>query len=133
MQVVALFSPEHGLTGSKDENVASTKDPASGLPIYSLYGETRRPTEEMLAGIDALVFDMQDAGVRFYTYTTTMAYCMEEAAKHKIAFFVLDRPESAGRRNRGRADAGCGQDQLHRLFSAAGALRADDRRAGAII
>jgi uncharacterized protein YbbC (DUF1343 family) len=96
VQVVALLSPEHGLTGSKDENVESTKDPASGLPIYSLYGETRRPTEEMLAGIDTLVFDVQDAGVRFYTYTTTLAYCMEEAAKHKIAFFVLDRPNPLG-------------------------------------
>jgi uncharacterized protein YbbC (DUF1343 family) len=96
IQVVALFTPEHGLGGTKDENVSSTKDPVSGLPVYSLYGETRRPTDEMLAGIDALVFDVQDAGVRFYTYTTTMAYCMEEAAKHKIAFFVLDRPNPLG-------------------------------------
>jgi uncharacterized protein YbbC (DUF1343 family) len=84
------------LGGNKDENVSSTKDPVSGLPVYSLYGETRRPTDEMLAGIDALVFDVQDAGVRFYTYTTTMAYCMEEAAKRKIAFFVLDRPDPIG-------------------------------------
>ena len=61
-----------------------------------MYGETLRPTDEMLAGIDALVFDVQDAGVRFYTYTTTMAYCMEEAAKRKIAFFVLDRPNPFG-------------------------------------
>jgi len=96
IQVVALFTPEHGLGGSKDENVSSSKDPVSGLPVYSLYGETRRPTDEMLAGIDALVFDVQDAGVRFYTYTTTMAYCMEEAAKRKIAFFVLDRPDPIG-------------------------------------
>jgi uncharacterized protein YbbC (DUF1343 family) len=96
IQVVALFTPEHGLGGTKDENVASTKDPVSGLPVYSLYGETRRPTNETLAGIDALVFDVQDAGVRFYTYTTTMAYCMEEAAKRKIAFFVLDRPNPIG-------------------------------------
>jgi uncharacterized protein YbbC (DUF1343 family) len=96
VKVVALFSPEHGLAGGKDENVASSKDAASGLPVYSLYGETRRPTQEMLAGIDALVFDVQDAGVRFYTYTTTMAYCMEEAAKRKIAFFVLDRPNPLG-------------------------------------
>jgi uncharacterized protein YbbC (DUF1343 family) len=96
IQVVALFTPEHGLGGNKDENVSSTKDPVSGLPVYSLYGETRRPTDEMLAGIDALVFDVQDAGVRFYTYTTTMAYCMEEAAKRKIAFFVLDRPDPIG-------------------------------------
>ena len=96
VQVVALFSPEHGLAGRQGENIASTKDPASGLPVYSLYGETRRPTDEMLAGIDALVFDVQDAGVRFYTYTTTMAYCMEEAEKRKIAFFVLDRPNPLG-------------------------------------
>jgi uncharacterized protein YbbC (DUF1343 family) len=96
IQVVALFTPEHGLGGTKDENISSTKDPVSGLPVYSLYGETRRPTDEMLSGIDALVFDAQDAGVRFYTYTTTMAYCMEEAAKHKIAFFVFDRPNPLG-------------------------------------
>ncbi len=96
VQVVALFSPEHGLGGSRDEKISSTKDPVSGLPVYSLYGDTLRPTDEMLAGIDALVFDLQDAGVRFYTYTTTMAYCMEEAAKRKIAFFVLDRPNPLG-------------------------------------
>ena len=97
VQLVALFSPEHGLAGRKDEeNLASGKDAATGLPVYSLYGDTRRPTDEMLANIDALVFDVQDAGVRFYTYTTTMAYCMEEAAKHKIAFYVLDRPNPLG-------------------------------------
>src|SRR6266436_5852986 len=95
-QLIALFSPEHGLAGRNDERVSSTKDPSTGLPVYSLYGETRRPTEEMLKGIDALVFDVQDAGVRFYTYTATMGYCMEEAAKRKIAFFVLDRPNLLG-------------------------------------
>ncbi len=96
VQLAAIFSPEHGIAGRADEKVASSKDPASGRPVYSLYGETLRPTEEMLKGIDALVFDIQDAGVRFYTYTTTMAYCMEEAAKHGIAFFVLDRPNPLG-------------------------------------
>jgi len=96
VQVVALFSPEHGLAGRNDEKVPSTKDLSTGLPVYSLYGETLRPTDEMLSGIDALVFDVQDAGVRFYTYTVTMAYCMEEAAKHHIAFFVLDRPNPLG-------------------------------------
>jgi len=95
-QLIALFSPEHGLAGRNDEKVSSTKDPSTGLPVYSLYGETRRPTDEMLKGIDALVFDVQDAGVRFYTYTATMGYCMEEAAKRKIAFFVLDRPNLLG-------------------------------------
>ena len=92
VELVALFSPEHGIAGHADENVTSSKDPSTGLPIYSLYGDQRRPTDEMLKGIDALVFDVQDAGVRFYTYTTTMGYCMEEAAKHGIAFYVLDRP-----------------------------------------
>ena len=96
VHLVALFSPEHGLAGRNDEKIASQKDTATGLPIFSLYGETMRPTDEMLQGIDALVFDVQDAGVRFYTYTTTMAYCMEEAAKHKIAFYVLDRPNPMG-------------------------------------
>src|SRR6202158_3441855 len=96
VQLIALFSPEHGLAGRNDEKIASTKDPSTGLPVYSLYGETLRPTDEMLKGIDALVFDVQDAGVRFYTYTVTMAYCMEEAAKRNIAFFVLDRPNPLG-------------------------------------
>lgn len=96
LKLVALFSPEHGLAGRADEKVASSKDPTTGLPVFSLYGETRRPTDEMLQGIDALVFDIQDAGVRFYTYTVTMAYCMEEAAKRKIPFFVLDRPNPMG-------------------------------------
>src|SRR5438309_9510329 len=96
VQLVALFSQEHGLAGRRDERVPSSKDPTTGLPVYSLYGESLRPTDEMLNGIDALVFDVQDAGVRFYTYTVTMAYCMEEAAKRKIAFFVLDRPDLLG-------------------------------------
>jgi uncharacterized protein YbbC (DUF1343 family) len=96
VQLIALFSPEHGLAGRNDEKIASSKDPATGLPVHSLYGETQRPTDEMLKGIDTLVFDVQDAGVRFYTYTATMAYCMEEAAKRNIAFFVLDRPNPLG-------------------------------------
>lgn len=93
VHLVALFSPEHGIAGHADEKVSSSKDPSTGLPIFSLYGEHLRPTDDMLQGIDALVFDVQDAGIRFYTYTTTMGYCMEEAAKHNIAFFVLDRPD----------------------------------------
>lgn len=96
VELVALFSPEHGISGRADEKVSSSKDPTTGLPTYSLYGESLRPTEEMLSGIDTLVFDIQDAGVRFYTYTVTMAYAMEEAAKHHIAFYVLDRPNLLG-------------------------------------
>ena len=96
VKLVALFSPEHGIRGSFDARVASTTDEATGLPIYSLYGETERPTDAMLAGIDVLVFDIQDAGVRFYTYITTMGYAMEAAASHHIAFYVLDRPDPLG-------------------------------------
>ena len=96
VQLVALFSPEHGIAGHADDKVASASDASTGLPIFSLYGDHLRPTDEMLKDIDALVFDVQDAGVRFYTYTTTLAYCMEEAARHKIAFYVFDRPNPIG-------------------------------------
>ena len=96
VKLVAIFSPEHGLEGKADAKVANATDNATGLPVFSLYGDTRRPTEDMLKGIDALVFDMQDAGVRFYTFTSTMGYCMEAAAKHKIPFFVLERPNPLG-------------------------------------
>ena len=93
---MAIFSPEHGIAGRADEQVANSTDATTGVPIYSLYGETRRPTDAMLKGIDVLIFDIQDAGVRFYTYVTTMAYCMEAAAKHHIQFVVLDRPNPLG-------------------------------------
>jgi uncharacterized protein YbbC (DUF1343 family)/CubicO group peptidase (beta-lactamase class C family) len=92
VKLLALFSPEHGLEGQADTRVPSSTDPATGLPVYSLYGDTERPTERMLEGLDALVFDIQDAGVRFYTYTTTLGYCLEAAAKKGIEFYVLDRP-----------------------------------------
>jgi uncharacterized protein YbbC (DUF1343 family) len=96
VKLVALFSPEHGIRGIFDARVSSTTDGTTGLPIYSLYGETERPTDAMLAGLDALVFDLQDAGVRFYTYVTTMGYAMEAAAAHHVAFYVLDRPDPLG-------------------------------------
>ncbi len=94
--LVSLFSPEHGIRGIVDEDVPSSKDEKTGLVIHSLYGPTRRPTDEMLEGIDTLVIDLQDVGVRFYTYGTTMAYVMEEAAKRKIRVVVLDRPNPIG-------------------------------------
>jgi len=95
-KLAALFSPEHGIRGIADELVDSSVDHATGLPVYSLYGKTRRPTPEMLRGLDALVFDIQDVGARFYTYITTMAYAMEAAAKADIPFYVLDRPNPIG-------------------------------------
>ena len=92
VSLVRLFSPEHGIRGILDASVPSTIDEKTGLTIHSLYGETRRPTADMLEGIDTMVVDLQDIGARFYTYMTTMAYVMEEAAKRKIAVVVLDRP-----------------------------------------
>jgi uncharacterized protein YbbC (DUF1343 family) len=92
-QLVALFSPEHGLDASAEGKIASTRDSATGLAVNSLYGSTMRPTPAMLAGLDALVFDMQDVGTRYYTYPTTMAYAMEAAAQNQLDFFVLDRPD----------------------------------------
>ncbi len=92
VKLVALFSPEHGIRGVLDEEkISNSKDEKTGLPIYSLYGETRKPASESLKEIDALVFDIQDIGARFYTYISTMGMAMEEAAKHKIGFIVLDR------------------------------------------
>ena len=90
--LVALFSPEHGIRGILDAKVPSSRDEKTGLPIHSLYGETQRPTDAMLQGIDTIVIDLQDVGVRFYTYQATMGLVMEEAAKRKIAVMVLDRP-----------------------------------------
>jgi uncharacterized protein YbbC (DUF1343 family)/CubicO group peptidase (beta-lactamase class C family) len=92
VKLVALFSPEHGIAGQADSRVPSGTDAATGLPVYSLYGDTERPTDRMLQGLDALVFDIQDAGVRFYTYVTTLGYCLEAAAQKGIEFYVLDRP-----------------------------------------
>jgi uncharacterized protein YbbC (DUF1343 family)/CubicO group peptidase (beta-lactamase class C family) len=94
VKLKAIFSPEHGLSGMEDGRSGTevARDQVTGLPVYSLYGKTVRPTREMLEGIDALVFDIQCAGVRFYTYITTMGYAMEAAARKDISFYVLDRP-----------------------------------------
>ena len=94
IHVTALFSPEHGLAGAEDRSdISDTKDPASGLPVFSLYqASSRRIQPAMLDKVDALVFDIQDVGARFYTYSCTMLYSMEEAAKKHLPFFVLDRP-----------------------------------------
>ena len=94
VQVTALFSPEHGINGVEDRtDVSDTKDSASGLPVISLFrASSRRIEPKMLANIDALVFDIQDVGARFYTYSCTMLYAMEESARTHLPFFVLDRP-----------------------------------------
>ncbi len=96
VQFVAIFTPEHGIRGTEDRHVDSDTDPATGLPIYSLYGKTRKPTDEMLEGIDVLVYDIQDIGARFYTYISTLGLCMEAAKDHGIKIYVLDRPNPLG-------------------------------------
>jgi len=95
IHVTALFSPEHGITGRVDQpNVADSKDDATGLPVYSLYFNSRfRLTPEMLRGVDTLVFDIQDVGARFFTYNCTMLFMLEAAAQAKRPFYVLDRPD----------------------------------------
>ncbi len=98
VRLVALFSPEHGFRGAADPGaaVASSVDSATGLPIYSLYGRTSAPTDEMLAGIDVLLLDLQDAGARYYTYITTTVAVMKAAAGKGIPVVLLDRPDPIG-------------------------------------
>lgn len=91
-KLVALFAPEHGLRGDLRANDLVPEETLKGIPVYSLFGNLRRPTQEMLKGIDLLVYDIQDVGVRPYTYMTTLFYVMEEAAKASIPILVLDRP-----------------------------------------
>jgi uncharacterized protein YbbC (DUF1343 family) len=93
LELKVLFSPEHGFQGKLDQsNIGNTRDEATGLPVFSLYGETRTPTTESLAGLDTIVFDIQDIGARYYTYPSTMANAMQAAAKQGLKFVVLDRP-----------------------------------------
>ncbi len=97
VELVSLFSPEHGLQGKLDvANIDDMRDEATGLPSYSLYGKTRRPNTEHLQEIDTLVFDIQDIGTRFYTYFSTMGMAMEAAAEQGLRFVVLDRPNPIG-------------------------------------
>ncbi len=93
VKLQAIFSPEHGITGEADADVPNSRDAATGRAIWSLYGPARRPTSEMLKGVAVLVFDIQDVGVRYYTYLTTLMYVLEEAARQKIPVVVLDRPD----------------------------------------
>jgi len=92
VRLQAIFAPEHGVTGAANTDVPHGRDAATGRPIWSLYGPTRRPTAEMLRGVSLLVFDIQDVGVRYYTYLTTLMYVMEEAGRLGVPVVVLDRP-----------------------------------------
>ncbi|MBK9387447.1 MAG: DUF1343 domain-containing protein [Planctomycetes bacterium] len=96
LELRAIFGPEHGIRGDKDEELAGGKDERTGLPVHSLYGKLRKPTPEMLGGIDTLVFDIQDVGARFYTYISTLSNCLEAAAELRLRVVVLDRPNPLG-------------------------------------
>ncbi len=96
MKLVALFAPEHGIRGALQGRVNFERDEKTGLPVHSLYGETQKPTPAMLDSIDALVFDIQDVGVRQYTYISTLGHAMQAAAEKKIPIVVLDRPNPIG-------------------------------------
>ncbi len=97
--LTCLFSPQHGFWGTEQDNMVETPDsldPATGLPIYSLYSQTRRPTSRMLEAFDVLLIDLQDVGTRVYTFITTLAYCLQEARRHEKKIVVLDRPNPIG-------------------------------------
>ena len=98
VKLVALFGPEHGVYGDiyAGEKIKSSTDPRTGLPVHSIYGATRKPTPEMLKGLDALVYDLQDTGCRSYTFVSTMGVSMEACAENGIEFIVLDRPNPLG-------------------------------------
>jgi len=100
VKLSAAFGPQHGLRGDKQDNMVESpdfNDPALGIPVFSLYGQVRRPTDAMLAHFDVVLFDLQDLGCRIYTFVTTLLYMLEAAAKHGKSVWVLDRPNPAGR------------------------------------
>ena len=100
IEVTAAFGPQHGIKGDKQDNMVETADetdPRYGIPLFSLYGEVRRPSGQMMSTADVFLFDLQDLGCRIYTFCTTLLYLLEEAAKHGKEVWVLDRPNPAGR------------------------------------
>ncbi len=100
LNVTAAFGPQHGLKGDKQDNMVETADetdPRLGIPVFSLYGEVRRPSGQMMSTADVFLFDLQDLGCRIYTFVTTLLYLLEAAAEHGKEVWVLDRPNPAGR------------------------------------
>src|SRR5688572_24017173 len=100
VRLSAAFGPQHGLRGDKQDNMIESpdfQDPVHGIPVFSLYGEVRRPTSAMMDSFDVILVDMQDVGCRIYTFITTLLYVLEEAAKRGRSVWVLDRPNPAGR------------------------------------
>ena len=100
VELTAAFGPQHGLRGDKQDNMIESPDyvdPVHGIPVFSLYGEVRRPTDAMMESFDVLLVDLQDLGCRIYTFITTLRYVLEEGAKKGKAVWILDRPNPAGR------------------------------------
>src|SRR3984885_1144080 len=100
IELSAAFGPQHGLRGDKQDNMVESQDyidPVHGIPVFSLYGEVRRPTAEMMESFDVLLVDLQDLGCRIYTFVTTLRYVLEAAAMQHKAVWVLDRPNPVGR------------------------------------
>nr|MBL8455207.1 DUF1343 domain-containing protein [Zoogloeaceae bacterium] len=100
LKLAAAFGPQHGLRGDKQDNMVESPDyidPRHGIPVFSLYGDVRRPTSAMMDSFDILLVDLQDLGCRIYTFITTLRYVLEAAAAHGKAVWVLDRPNPAGR------------------------------------
>src|ERR1043165_2815915 len=100
LKITAAFGPQHGLRGDKQYNMVESQDfhdPVHGIPVFSLYGQVRRPTAAMMDSFDVLLIDLQDLGCRIYTFITTLRYVLEEAAAHHKSVWILDRPNPAGR------------------------------------
>ena len=100
LEITAAFGPQHGMRGDKQDNMIESPDyadPLHGIPVFSLYGDVRRPTEQMMTSFDIALFDLQDLGCRIYTFVTTLLYMLEAAAEHSKSVWVLDRPNPAGR------------------------------------
>ena len=114
VNLVALYGPEHGVRGNvyAGEKIDDSKDLKTGLPVYSLYGQTRKPTQQMLQGIDVMVYDIQDVGVRSYTFISTLGLVMEACAPLGIEVMVLDRPNPLG----GNKIEGCYVEQSFNSF-----------------
>ena len=135
IELVAAFGPQHGLRGDKQDNMIETldfRDPVHRIPVFSLYGEVRRPTATMMDGFDVLLVDLQDVGCRVYTFITTLRYVLEAAAEHGKTVWVLDRPNPVGT-SRGRVAAPPRLGKLCRRRTAAYASRSYFRRAHELV
>ena len=130
LDITAAFGPQHGLRGDKQDNMIESpdfRDPVHGIPVFSLYGEVRRPTEDMLDHFDVLLVDLQDVGCRIYTFITTLLYVLEAAAKHGKTVWVLDRP-NPGRPARRRTEPARGVGKFRGRGPDADAPRPHARR-----